>query len=453
MSHRASTLNSDSAAGTRAARARAVRRLLSFGVPFAALCVLFAVGLESLARTTRALARLERADEIRFALDDLTTALDDASNAQRAFLITHDATFREARDRTELTWPAKIAVLRALADSQRADVDQIASLVDELRDLMDRTAASEARTPDLLLASDLIARIRVVGDHIEMRAESLARARVATAASRRWWEVGAFGAVVASFVVVSALVIVQRRRDEERRRRAEERAALLDVTEEFIGVLGHDLRNPLGASLMAAKLLSARPLPQVEAMLVGRIRSSNERMLRLIDELLDLARTRLGPGIPVVRTRCDLRDIVSNVVDEIRTRYPDVQIRWDWRGDGMGLWDHDRMSQVVSNLVGNAIEHGDHHEPVEVHLERIGNDVSLAVHNFGPVIEGDALPTLFAAYKDRKSKPKGLGLGLFIADQIVRAHDGAIAVRSTTNEGTTFTASFGRSDESVARAD
>ncbi len=194
---------------------------------------------------------------------------------------------------------------------------------------------------------------------------------------------------------------------------------------------------------MAAKLLGARDLAAQETMLAQRITRSTQRALRMIDDMLDLARSRLGSGIPVVRTPGDLRDIVSNVVDELRTRHPDKRIRYDWRGDAHGRWDHDRMSQVVSNLVGNAIEHGDPEREVRVHVERKNGDVELSVHNFGEPIADEAMPTLFTSYKRPSSaKGRGLGLGLFIADQIIRAHDGTLHVKSNAAEGTTFSATF-----------
>ena len=399
--------------------------------------------MESFSRSARAIARLERADGMRASLDELARRFDDASNAERGYVATEDTSFRDAYfDAASQARVALATARRSAEESQRADFDALDGVVDELEAVM--TQGVRARSSaDLHRVSDLLERLHDIAKRILGRADALAQLRLATAITRRHWEIAAYTAVVASFAFASALVIRQRRRDEQRRRQAEQRAALVDVMDQFIGVLGHDLRNPAGASLMGAKILAARRLAQPDALIVERIRSSNERMLRLIDDLLDLARSRLGPGIPVVRTRCDLRDIVSNVVDEIRTRYPDRQIRWDWRGDGLGMWDDDRMAQVVSNLVGNAVEHGDGAKPVDVRLVGDAQRVSLEVHNYGAPIAEESLPTLFRSYKHPTSNGHGgLGLGLFIADQIVKAHLGELRVRSSAEEGTTFTATF-----------
>jgi signal transduction histidine kinase len=411
-----------------------------------------AVGVESVTRTSRALARLSRADEIRLSLDNLVTLLDDAESGMRGYLATGDPAFLQPYERATTTWRDKLVALRRVTDpAQRSDVDDVEVLVGRLVDEMKATlGAHDVGASTATLAEGLRAgtedatAIRRAAARVENTAESLATTRVAAATNRSHWEAIAFGGVVFSFALGSAAFAFQRRREEERRRQAEERAALVDVTDEFIGVLGHDLRNPIGAILMAARLLMVRKHEAKDAMLVQRIISSTERVLRMIDSLLDLARSRLGPGIPVAPTPSDLRDVVSNVVDEIRTRYPNRRVAWDWRGAGIGRWDYDRMAQVVSNLIGNAIEHGDPTRPVTVHLDGVGRAIELTVHNFGDAIRPDALPTLFGSYKRPASSSQhhGLGLGLFIADQIVRAHGGTLTVTSTATEGTAFKARF-----------
>ncbi len=429
--------------GTRRAIGARVRRWLWLGAPLASLCVLLLVGMESLSRTTRAVARLSSADEIRLALDDLVTTLDEAESGERAYLMTRDRTFLEPYDRAMAQRHDAIASLRALSDStQRDEIAELERLVDSVlgsmrRALADSSSGAVWLAEEFRRASSDIASIRRVGNRIQDHADAIARSRVATAMNRARWAEIAFVGVLLSFAFGGVWVSMQRQQ-------AERRAKLVDVTDQFVAVLGHDLRNPLGASLMAAKLLAARDLAPAESMLVQRILNSTQRMLRMIDDLLDLARTRLGPGIPVARTPCDLRDIVANVIDELRTRYPDRRISWDWRGDGFGQWDHDRMAQLVSNLVGNAIEHGDPAQPVEARLERMGRTVELSVHNFGEPIPPEALPTLFESYKRGSSttKGRGLGLGLYIAEEIARAHHGTLRVSSTTKDGTRFRATF-----------
>jgi PAS domain S-box-containing protein len=248
--------------------------------------------------------------------------------------------------------------------------------------------------------------------------------------------------------------ITERKKEEAARLRAEavenERNALeasLQFSEQFIGILGHDLRNPLNAVKMAARLLKEpAATPAVRDKAVERIASSTERMSRMIDQILDFALSRLGGGIPVERSSTDICDIINTVVDELRLAHPSHVIEWSARtGTGIaGQWDRERLTQVVSNLVANAIQHGDPARPVRVDLKVANESVELSVHNFGAPIPDDLLARVFEPYRrgGKHGAAGGLGLGLFIAHQIVRAHGGKIDVRSTAEEGTCFTVSL-----------
>jgi PAS domain S-box-containing protein len=224
----------------------------------------------------------------------------------------------------------------------------------------------------------------------------------------------------------------QRRTDAERESR---------FAQMFIGILGHDLRNPLNAISMAARLLSKK-VGRADPKVIERITMSARRMSNMVDQLLDLTRSRLAGGIPVVKKPANLSEIVTTVTDELRLAHPDREIRWQ-AGDGNHrcLWDADRMAQVVSNLVGNAIQHSAPGTPITVKLERRPSDIALSVHNEGPPIPEERLPHIFEPYHRvtaRSQGSSGLGLGLFIAQQVVRAHEGTIEVRSTPTDGTTF---------------
>jgi PAS domain S-box-containing protein len=230
---------------------------------------------------------------------------------------------------------------------------------------------------------------------------------------------------------------VQLAAEERRRVEAEEQARFADT---FVGILGHDLRNPLNAIIMTTRLLR-RLTGASEKAAVDRIQSSAQRMANMVAQLLDLTRSRLAGGISLSLVALDLGLVTSEVVDEMRRAYPERQIAWRPRTGVHAAADHDRLAQVMSNLLGNALEHGDPARPVTVELSSGPDGVKLMVHNDGPAIASDHLPTLFEPFRRtvvRGERSKGLGLGLFITEQIVRAHGGHVEVTSTPEGGTTF---------------
>jgi signal transduction histidine kinase len=203
-----------------------------------------------------------------------------------------------------------------------------------------------------------------------------------------------------------------------------------------LGVVGHDLRNPLGAVHMSAALLHKKgDLAGWQARAVERMRSSAGRMTRIIADLLSYTRTRLGTGLPIHRRPARLDEIARRAVDELAAVNPGRTITVDVRGDPLGEWDPDRLEQVVSNLVSNALEHGDPAEPVVVELDEDAGRALLRVRNRGPAVPPEVLAHLFEPFSrppEEKSRTgSGLGLGLYIAREIVSAgHGGEISVRT-----------------------
>jgi signal transduction histidine kinase/PAS domain-containing protein len=230
--------------------------------------------------------------------------------------------------------------------------------------------------------------------------------------------------------------------EQQRRQEAEDTSRFAEM---FVGMLGHDLRNPLNAVGMTARLLKRRGDGDPKA--IDRIVTSVERMSHMVAQLLDLTRSRLAGGIPIERTALRLGGVVAETLDELRLVYPEKAIRWNMLGEDELPGDRVRLSQVVSNLVGNAIEHGDAKTPVTVTLSNRGDRLVLIVHNAGRPIPPPLLHAIFDPFRRTTARgelARGLGLGLFISQQIVLAHGGDIDVTSTAEEGTTFTVTLPR---------
>lgn len=217
------------------------------------------------------------------------------------------------------------------------------------------------------------------------------------------------------------------------------------VREQFIAVLGHDLRSPLSAIRMSADLLEAKLPAGREQQLAIAIRQSSQRMNNLIEDVLDFSRGKLGGGIPVKRTLVDnLGDVFIAVINEIMTSHPHVKIRQEVIISPGIFCDAGRMGQLLSNLLGNAVAHGARDLPIEVIASMQENHVVLSVMNHGPEIPDVLLPLLFQPFKRSAGggRGEGLGLGLYIASQIVTGHNGTLSVTSTREDGTRFVARF-----------
>jgi signal transduction histidine kinase len=209
--------------------------------------------------------------------------------------------------------------------------------------------------------------------------------------------------------------------------------------DQFVGILSHDLRSPLGAITAGAALLAhAAADDQRQARVAARILNSAQRMERMIADLLDLTRTRLGGVIPLKAVRTDLQSVCEEVVLEVQASYPDAIVHFESRGNVTGNWDADRLAQVVSNLVVNAIEHGGK-TPVTLVVSENRERVRLTVHNEGDSIPPHAQGKIFEPLTRGSSDgAHNLGLGLFIARVIVVAHGGELRLSSTEESGTTF---------------
>ena len=216
-----------------------------------------------------------------------------------------------------------------------------------------------------------------------------------------------------------------------------------DLQERFAAILGHDLRNPLSSVAMGVQVLQSYRPPGQQQRTLDRMASSAARMSRMIDQLLDLTRCRLGGGIAVTPAPMNLGKLVTDVAEEASAAHPGHKLVVEAVGDLEGEWDSDRLAQVVSNLVGNAMVHGAPDGGVRVSVHGFDDTVEVDVQSAGSPIPEEEKGTLFEPFR-RSERPSatahtsGLGLGLYITKEIVVAHGGAIEVKSPDGDGTTF---------------
>lgn len=213
--------------------------------------------------------------------------------------------------------------------------------------------------------------------------------------------------------------------------------SVAEFREMFIAIVGHDLRNPLAAIHMFCEHIVAGGHldPQQERAFVGIIKSS-ERMARMITQLLDLTRARLGGGLPIKPTPTDLRRVCESVVAEFK-----APVELGIEGDVTGCWDPDRLEEVLSNLVGNAVDHAAPGTAVVVKAHADGEECVVEVSNQGEPIPAEVLPFIFEPFRrarvQKHSRAGNLGLGLYIANQVVLSHGGTLAA-SSAGGTTTF---------------
>ena len=212
------------------------------------------------------------------------------------------------------------------------------------------------------------------------------------------------------------------------------------------GVIAHDLRNPLGAIMMSAQfLVRSEALSGPERKAAARIVSSASSMAKMVGDLLDFTQVRMGGHLSISPKPMSLHELLSDAIGELRAFHPERSIEMDAPGALDGVWDRDRLRQVISNLVGNALDHGAADLPVAVRTARVGECVRLEVHNLGEPIPREHLTEIFDPLKrfapsaSGGRRPSGIGLGLFIAKEIAEAHGGSVSVVSDRDAGTTFT--------------
>jgi signal transduction histidine kinase len=420
----------------------------------AVLTALLTVGGLSLAGIISTTRIVTRSREVQAAVSRARGALVDAAAGQRGFLLTGDASYLEPVDGARATVTSGLADAKRLTTSdpvQQAELNQLEKVagltMDELELTIDLYRRGEKAAATAVVRTNrgkrlmdearrLIAHLRSHEDEQLNRLTNQARRRLDLAT---WIDLAAgLGLIALGF----ALFLINR---DLARREVLESALQEETTfqQRLIAILGHDLRNPLTAISMAAGMVSRKGgLAPSQAEGMDRISASAARMERMIKQLLDMTRARTAGGLAVeARPGTDVAGVAANVVDELRAAHPEAEVTLESDGVVPGVCDADRMAQVISNLVANAIVHG--RGPVSVRVARQAGGAVVAVHNAGTPIPAEVLPHLFEPFhrarRGHSPRARGLGLGLFIADRIVRAHGGSIEVRSGNDSGTTVT--------------
>jgi signal transduction histidine kinase len=223
----------------------------------------------------------------------------------------------------------------------------------------------------------------------------------------------------------------------------------------FLAILGHDLRTPLSAVSMTAGLILETTEPGEPTLgHIKMILKSAERMNQMIGDVLDFARSQFGQGIPIVRANMNLGRLVSDVVDEIRASHPSAHVNVGASGELHGDWDATRLAQALTNLVANAVHHGPGETPINVAAQGMAREVVVSIQNQGPPIPREKLQQILGATGQSDADRAGgdhLGLGLYIAGEIVKAHGGTIDASSSAEKGTIFTVHLPRQQPTVER--
>lgn len=215
--------------------------------------------------------------------------------------------------------------------------------------------------------------------------------------------------------------------------------------EQMVGIVSHDLRNPLSAILMGVQLMGRAEKTERGVRVLGHVRSSAERAQRLIEEMLDFTQARVGTGLAVSLQPMDLHALTARTLDELRLAFPDREIEHRTQGPGACVADHDRLVQLIGNLVGNAA-YGQAGTPITVTSALEATQAEPQVHNQGDPIDPVTLPPVFEPMvrgDTGSNTVRSVGLGLYIVNEIAKAHGGTMGMASSVEEGTAFTLRFG----------
>lgn len=213
----------------------------------------------------------------------------------------------------------------------------------------------------------------------------------------------------------------------------------------FLAIVGHDLRNPLATAMLASSYIIQTGIDGPITTAANRIQSAGKRMNGLVNDLIDYTRTNLGVTLPIVLKKSNMSSLCADTLAEHVMAHPEIEFQLTVESDAHGEWDDNRIAQALSNLLGNAVQYGKKGPPIVLQLTKTDDCVYISLKNHGPVIPGGRITSLFeplVRYSDPaaevQTQNRNLGIGLYIAREIISAHGGKIKVSSNDLDGTEF---------------
>jgi len=434
-----------------------VRIAAAFAAALLAIGAVTAASLRSLSARRDWSRWIVHTQDVRLSIARVLTLATEAESAQRSYLLEGREESVESFRKAEEDLAREVDRLASLARDNSRQQERIAALrlllqtrTQALRAPIEQRRGGDPAPPGTGEATYFTQRGRLLLAEMEDEETSLLMNRLGRLTrADRWSAAVTVGGALLLLVLAAAAALAVRDDLRRREEQARERARVLEYQQRLIAIAGHDLRNPLTAVLVSAQMLLQRreELRPAQANAVNRILRSAARIDALAGLLIDFTYARLGKGIPARASAMDALAIVERAIDELRETNPGREIRLESNAAALsGSWDPDRVSQLVSNLVSNALQYGARDAPVTVSLSRdAAGALEVRVHNQGPAIAAGLRPHLFEPHRRgegaESAHPRGLGLGLFIVREIARAHGGSVEVRSDA-QGTTFAVSL-----------
>jgi signal transduction histidine kinase len=434
----------------RSSLAAVPRRVLAgFAIAILTLLIVSAVTLAGLSRRTADSESVRHTFLVLRTTQDLIVDVSDSQLALTEFISTGDPALLAPYETARASVPRTLEQLRALT-VQRPEAQALLRETEPLlREALERDALEiEARRSGLSIEQlrPMLLESKVVLDKAMDRLDAFkddialvlaAEQESLQASIRRSMLIVVGGDVVLLALIATAAGLALRD--------AAEKARAVQFQRRVLGIVGHDLRNPLSVVMISAsQLAKSAELAGRRTSPVSRILAASNRMEKMIRDLLDYSRIELRIALPLDIRPANAHESCARIVEEFRAVNPGREIRYEPGDDAEVRWDPDRIEQVLANLVANALKYGQEGTPVCVAWRREHDSIVLEVHNQGTPIPQAMLPHIFepfrrAASGDARTAKASMGLGLYIVRQIVEQHGGSIDVRSSSSEGTTFT--------------